>query len=326
MPSSRIVSTGSYLPSRVVTNQELVQFPAAVIPLIEQKTGVRCRHHAEPAQCTSDLAILAARQCLDRAHVSASAVEAVILATSSPDRIQPATATRVQAEIGAGRAFAFDVNSVCTGAVYSLAVADALIRSGQARLVLVVASEVYSKILNPTDFSTFPYFGDGAGAVLLEACEADCGIVRSVLHADGTGHEVIQIPAGGTMLASWEADPKLRYFTMRGREVFEFAVSKGSEVVLELLAQAGVDAGSVRWVISHQANRNIIDEIARRTGIERDRFVLNLDRLGNTAAASVLIALDELAAAGTLRRGDQIVLVAFGGGLTWGATLVRWTG
>ncbi len=321
---AQLTSTGSFVPEKVVTNESLVQFPSTAIPLIEQKTGVRERRHADESQCTSDLAVEAARQCLERGDVDPGTLDVLILTTSSPDRIQPATATRVQEKIGARRAFAFDLNSVCAGGVYALHVADALIRAGSVRQALVVASEVYSRYLNPKDFSTFPYFGDGAGAVLLTAAEGDRGVLGSVLGSDGSRDYAIQIPAGGTMLPYRKVTrPNDVYFKMKGREVYEFAVTQGSAVVEQLLEKCGIPKAEVAFVVPHQANRNIINELASRLAIDLDRFIINLDRYGNTAAASVLIALDELCHSGRLSEGDNVVLVAFGGGLSWGATLIR---
>jgi 3-oxoacyl-[acyl-carrier-protein] synthase-3 len=320
---SVVASTGRYLPERVVCNADLHQFPRTAIPLIEAKTGVRERRHAEISECTSDLATHAARSCLERASIAATDIDGIILSTSSPDRPQPATATRVQALIGATRAFAMDINAVCSGAVYALHLADGLIRSGLHRRILVVASEVYSRILNPRDFSTYPYFGDGAGAALL-AASADAGVLASTLKCDGAKADVIQIPAGGSILPYRDAqDPDDQYFKMRGKDVFEFAVSKGAEVILEVLEAAGVSVGQVDCFITHQANINIINKIAEALSIPPERFVVNLDRYGNTASASVLIALDEARRNGALSGGGYCVIAAFGGGLSWGASVVR---
>ncbi len=323
---TRILSTGSYVPDQTIRNEDLRQFPVAVIPLIERKTGIKARHHAATDQCTSDLAFEAARNCLERVCVEAISIDAIILATSSPDRLQPATATRVQQLLGATRAFAFDVNSVCSGAVFALSLGDSLIRSGSAVRVLIVAAEIYSRYLNPADFSTYPYFGDGAGAVLLEATEQPTEILCTTLHSDGSGSEVIQVPAGGTMHPSVDSSSPERYFTMNGKEVFQFAISRGSEVLGEVLAIAGVPTEQVDWLVSHQANRNVILEIARRAGVPESKCFMNLDRIGNTAAASVLIALDELRKSGNLTENQLVVLLAFGGGLSWGAALIRWNG
>lgn len=321
---TRILATGSYLPENEVPNAALTQFPAASLPLIEQKTGIRSRRYAADDQVTSDLGFEAARRCLERAGVEATQLDALILATSSPDRVQPATATRIQERLGASRAFAFDVNAVCSGALYAMHLADGLVTAGLARRVLVVASEIYSRYLNPRDFSTLPYFGDGAGAVLLGSGDRGAGVVRTLLHSDGAGSGVIQVPAGGTMMPFARlASPADVYFKMRGREVYEFATVKGHEVIDELLAACGVDRQDVAFVVPHQANVNVLRELADRVGIDFSKFIVNLDRYGNTAAASVLIALDELIVSGRASSGDLVVLVVFGGGLAWGATMIR---
>jgi len=322
--NTKILATGSYVPEREVPNTGLTQFPPSTAALIEEKTGIKARRYAGEHESTSDLAARAAQACLDQAGVSASAVEGIILATSSPDRMQPATATRVQALLGADNAFAFDVNSVCSGAVYALELGKALIQSGSASSLLVIASEVYSRILNPADFATTPYFGDGAGAVLLQKSIGQADILQTVLRSDGKGSDVIQVPCGGTMLPySNMRSPREQYFTMRGKEVYTFAVEKGSEIIAEILEKAGLHQDEVACVISHQANINIINEIARRTSIPRERFYTNLEKYGNTAAASVFIALDEWVRGEGVKRGQIVLLVAFGGGLSWAAALVR---
>jgi 3-oxoacyl-[acyl-carrier-protein] synthase-3 len=322
---ARILSTGAYLPERRVPNEALTHFPAASLPLVAQKTGVKARHYAAEGQFTSDLAAAAARNCLGTAGIGAAGVHAIILATSSPDRLHPATATRVQELIGATGAFAFDVNSVCSGAIYAIHLARALIGSGMSDSVLVIGAEIYSRFLNPKDFSTYPYFGDGAGALLLGPVDdGGGGILHSICRSDGSGADTIQVPAGGTMLpVATLADPDDAFFRMRGRQVYDFAVQKGSEVVRELLDAARTPISDVAKIIPHQANVNILREQAARLGIEPERFFVNLDRVGNTAAASIPIALDEAVKSGAVRPGDLIVLVGFGGGLSWGATLVR---
>jgi 3-oxoacyl-[acyl-carrier-protein] synthase-3 len=308
-----------------VSNAELTQFPSSSLPLIQQKTGISSRRRARADQCTSDLAIEAARACLAKVGMRPDDVDGIILATSSPDRLQPATATRVQHEIGAHSAFAFDVNSVCSGGVFALSVADSMIRAGSASRMLVIAAEMYSRFLNPSDFSTFPYFGDGAGAVLLEAVpdSSPASIGVAILRTDGSGNRTIEIPAGGSMMPGpGTIDPRNFYFKMAGKDVYAFAVEKGSEVVMEVLAKASIPIGDIRAVISHQANINILKEISNRTKLPMDRFFVNLDRLGNTAAASVFIALDEARETGFVSAGDSLLLVAFGGGLSWAACAI----
>jgi 3-oxoacyl-[acyl-carrier-protein] synthase III len=325
MPFSKILATGSYLPEQIVRNEDFTQFPVKSLLVIEEKTGVRTRRFASSSQCTSDLAGQAGKACLTSAGFDPRQVDAVILATSSPDRLQPATATRVQQLIGTTNAFCFDVNSVCSGAIFALALANSMIKSYFCKTVLVIAAEVYSKILNPADFSTYPYFGDGSGAVLLTAAdESKHSIVDAILRTDGAGADVIQIPAGGTMLPYTQLkQQKDIYFKMKGKEVYQFAVEKGSQVIGQLLEDTGTDKDEVRWVIPHQANINIINELAERTGIDRDRFYVNLDCHGNTAAASVLIALDELWTQRPLQPNERLVIVAFGGGLSWGAMMIQ---
>ena len=323
---AEIVATGSYLPKQVIKNEDFTQFPAATIPLIATKTGVHERRYASETQCTSDLAAEAAKKCLAVVGFEASQLDGLILATSTPDQPMPATCAYLQEKLGAWDAFALDVNAVCSGAVYAMRIADAMIRAGQARRVLVVASEVYSRILNPKDFATCPYFGDGAGAVLLVGSERPDGpyIQSGTLHADGRGADLIKVAAGGSRIPLAKVvDPRQHYFQMNGKAVFQFAVSRGAEVIEELCRGSGITKEQVRHVVLHQANINIISGISERSGLPMDRFVVNLDRYGNTAAASVLIALDELVH-GSPRanlRGPSL-LVAFGGGLTWGGIVI----
>jgi 3-oxoacyl-[acyl-carrier-protein] synthase-3 len=321
--TSKVLGTGSFLPTKVIKNEDLKQFPAPSLALIGEKTGVRERRHAADGESTSDLAARAALAALAKGKMNVADLECIVLATSSPDRFQPATATRVQHLIGATSAFAFDLNSVCTGGVYALAVANSFIQSGLCRNALVIAAEVYSRFLNPQDISTYPYFGDGAGAVLLGVSQDNCGVGKIILKADGGGAEVIQVPGGGSMKPFAMCNPQDLFFKMRGREVFQFAITKGAEIIEDLLSSAGLAKDAVACVITHQANINIISEISQRLAIPREKFFVNLDRYGNTAAASVFIALDEALTAGAAKPGDYVVMAAFGGGLSWGASLIR---
>jgi len=320
-----VSSTGSYLPEKRVGNDDLTQFPREAIPLIAEKTGVHYRRVASDDECTSDLAIRAAKKCLEKGGIDPMQVEGIILATSSPDRMQPATATRVQDLLGARQAFALDINSVCSGSTFGIALADGLIRSGQADRILLIASEVYSRILNPKDYTTFPFFGDGAGAVLLRAgIREEGGILRSCLRSDGGGSEMICVPAGGTQLPFGRmTHPRSAFFRMRGADVFSFAVEKVPEIIRQLLAEAGVSISAIRCFVCHQANANIIYKVAEILDVPVERFFMNLSDYGNTAGASVLIALDEALTEGMIRQGDLVVTVAFGGGLSWGANLIQ---
>lgn len=324
MSNAAIIGTGSYLPEGTIHNEALDQFPTTAKLIISQKTGVFCRHHAASDQCTSDLAFKAAERCLQHSDFSPDKVDAIILSTSSPDRVQPATATRVQQLLNATRAFAFDINSVCSGSTYGIALAQSLIQSDTCANVLFVASEVYSKILNPKDFSTFPYFGDGAGAILFGAGEGQTGVMTSILRTDGSGSDTICIPGGGTMMPFEEIpNAKAIYFQMKGKEVYNFAVTKGAEIIQHLLKKAGVSADDIQCFICHQANINIILQIAETIGVSDEKFYMNMFRYGNTASASVPIALDEAISRNFIASGDLIVTAAFGGGLSWGANLIQ---
>ncbi len=325
MKRSRILSTGSFLPEKIISNEDLTQFSPEARKLIAEKTGVQTRRHASESECTSDLAIAAARKCLQKVDFPPEDVQGIVLSTSSPDRMQPATATRVQHELGAGNAFAFDINSVCSGSSFGITVVDSLIQSGKFKSILLVAAEMYSKILNSKDFSTYPFFGDGAGAVLFQA---DTGCSRGVLHSclgtDGSKSDTICVPGGGTMLPFEKMPgPRSACFRMRGEEVFAFTMDKGPKIIRRLLEEAGVAMEEVKCFIGHQANINILHGIAGLLEIPKEKFFVNLDRYGNTASASVLIALDEAIGQGRLVPGDLVVIATFGGGLSWGANLIR---
>lgn len=324
MKNSVIYSTGSHLPESVVPNEKLAHFPPSSIKLIAEKTGILSRRIAPEGACTSDLAIEAARRCLQKVDFPAEHIQGIVLSTSSPDRMQPATATRVQHELGAINAFAFDINSVCSGSTFGICMSDALIKSGKFENILFIAAEMYSKILYKRDFCTFPLFGDGAGAILFRAANTDRGVYHSCLRTDGSSSSAICVPAGGTMLPFEKLNgPRMAYFKMNGPTVFEFATSKGTEIILELMEEAGVTLEDVNWFICHQANINIIQTIASRLGAPKEKFVVNLDRYANTASASVLVALDEAISGNVIREGDLVVISAFGGGLSWGANLIR---
>jgi 3-oxoacyl-[acyl-carrier-protein] synthase-3 len=325
MKRAHILSTGSFLPEKIITNEELTQFSPEARKLIAEKTGVQTRRHAGEAECTSDLAIAAARKCLQRVDFSTEDVQGIVLSTSSPDRMQPATATRVQHELGAKNAFAFDINSVCSGASFGITVVDSLIQSGKFNSILLIASEMYSKILSNKDFSTYPFFGDGAGAVLFQA-DNGCsgGVLHSCLGTDGSKNDTICVPGGGTMLPFEKMPgPRSACFRMKGEEVFAFTMDKGPKIIRRLLEEAGVAMEEVKCFICHQANINILHGIAGQLGIPREKFFVNLDRYGNTASASVLIALDEAISQGRLVQEDLAVIATFGGGLSWGANLIR---
>ena len=324
MINSAIRSTGSYLPKKVIHNEDFSQFPNTAKILISQKTGVFSRRCASEDECTSDLAAEAGRNCIDKIEFPPEKINGIIVSTSSPDRIQPATATRVQHLMGAKNAFAFDINSVCSGSTYGITLADAMIKSGTCENILFVASEVYSKILNKKDFSTYPFFGDGSGAILFEADDSSGGVLHSRLRTDGAGCDTICVPGGGTMMPfSKMPSPNAAFFKMKGKDVFQFAVSKGTEIILELVEEAGVPLEDIKCFICHQANVNIIFNIAKKIGVSTDKFYINLFRYGNTASASIPIALDDTLTRGLMKKGDLAVTAAFGGGLSWGANLIE---
>lgn len=314
---SYIKCTARYIPKNKILNEDLLQFPERNRQLIGEKAGIYCRYHADETQCTSDIGARAVTNLIEKFNIQRNNIGAVICATSSPDRIQPATATRIQELCELNTAFAFDINSVCSGSIYALAIADALVQSGIDN-VIVVASEVYSKILNHNDIRTFPYFGDGAAAALISR-DGNIKIKGFELGSDGSGADIIQIPAGGTMLPLTKiAKESDMFFKMNGQAVFHFACEKGSYLIDKLI---NTYSKVPLQIIPHQANINILKEISLRTKTPFEIYYINLDRLGNTAGASVLIALDEYIENNT--KTGFIFLAAFGGGLSWGSSCLE---
>ena len=319
---ARIAGFGGALPERVVTNGELAASLDTSDDWIVERTGIRERRIAAEGELTSDLAVRAARAALADAAIAPDAVDGIVLATSTPDRTYPATATAVQAKLGLARGFAFDVAAVCTGFIYALAVADAMIRSGSARTLLVIGAEVNSRILDWSDRGTAVLFGDGAGAVVLEAIEsgegeAAPGILSTHLHADGRHEGILHVDGGPGSTGT------VGHVRMQGREVFRHAVAKLAAVVDEALAANGLGHDDVDWLVPHQANLRIIDAMGRKLGLPPERVVVTVDRHANTSAASIPLALAEAHADGRLKPRDLVLMEAIGGGLTWGAALVR---
>lgn len=322
-----LIGTGSYLPNCPISNEQLVQFPSNALPLIKLKTGVEARYHVSVGQHTSDIAVAACKNCLEKTAFDPSSIDALICATSTPDRLIPATATKIANAIGAANAFAFDVNSVCSGGLIAVVIGRGLILSGAASNVMVVAADTYSRILDPLGFSTMPYFGDGAGSLLLSSSGGFGKIGNGVFHSDGSGYNVITVKAGASEIPAHKLEDKRdAYFTMDGRSVFEFATSKVPAVIEELFAENSISKDDVAQVILHQANVNIIDKIAIDLGIDRNLFFVNLNKCGNTACASVIIALDEYCSLATMPKKGKIILSSFGGGLTWGALAIDLNG
>jgi 3-oxoacyl-[acyl-carrier-protein] synthase-3 len=320
---SRIIGTGSYLPERVVTNDDLSRIVDTSDEWIVQRTGIRERHVAAPGEVTSDLALAAARKALAAAGVDGAGLDLIVLATATPDQTFPATAVRVQAALGMTRGAAFDVHAVCSGFIYALAVADGFIRGGQVRRALVIGAETFSRILDWKDRSTCVLFGDGAGAVVLapepgSGTSRDRGVLSTHLHSDGRYHDMLYVDGGVSTTGT------AGHLRMEGREVFKHAVNKLAEVVEEALRSNDIDASRIDWLVPHQANRRIIDATARKLGLPEDRVILTVDRHANTSAASVPLALDAAVRDGRIRPGHLLLLEAMGGGFTWAAALVRW--
>jgi 3-oxoacyl-[acyl-carrier-protein] synthase III len=315
---SRIVGTGSYLPARVVTNDELSRTLDTSDEWIRTRTGIRQRHIAEPAQTSSDLALPASRAALAAAGVAVNEIDLIVVATSTPDFVFPSAACLLQAKLGAKNCPAFDVQAVCTGFIYALATADNFIRAGQARTALVVGTEVFSRILDWNDRGTCVLFGDGAGAVVLRG-DASPGIRATVLHADGTHAGILSVPGnvcGGQIVGS-------PFVQMEGQAVFKFAVRVLDEAAREALAQCSLEVADIDWLIPHQANMRILDATARRLGLPHEKVIVTVDRHANTSAASVPLALDEAVRDGRIRAGHKVLLEGVGGGFTWGAALVE---
>ncbi|MER5280278.1 beta-ketoacyl-ACP synthase III [Streptomyces sp. NPDC002809] len=324
--SAVLCGLGSWLPPRCVTNDELAAELDTSDAWIRSRTGIGQRHVADASVATSDLAVEAGARALKSAQIGS--VDAVILATATPDRLCPATAPGVTARLGLGRVPAFDVAAVCTGFLYALATAAGLIAAGTADRVLVIGADTFSRILDPADRSTRAIFGDGAGAAVLRAGQPhEPGALGAVqLGSDGSDADLIRIPSGGSRdpfraATAHEADP---YFRMAGRAVFRRAVECMAESSRRALAEAGWAVGDVDRLVSHQANLRIMHALADQLVLDRERCAIHLDRVGNTSAASVPLALADAVAGGTVRPGHRLLLTAFGGGLTWGACTLRW--
>jgi 3-oxoacyl-[acyl-carrier-protein] synthase III len=314
-----LAGVGAYLPARIATNDDLAKLVDTSDEWIRERTGIHQRHLAAPHETAVFMATQAATATLAHAGATASEIDAIIVATSTPDEAFPATAVRVQAALGVTGGFAFDIAAACSGFVYALATADAFIRTGAAHSVLVIGAEVYSRILNWQDRTTCVLFGDGAGAVLLRAGPADGpGILSTHLHADGRLGDILYVDG-----AVGRRD-KSGHLMMKGQEVFRQAVVKLAAVVEEALAANGLTHADIDWLVPHQANRRIIDAMGKRLKLPPERCVITVDRHANTSAASIPLALAEAVHDGRIKRGDLVLMEALGGGLTWGSALVRY--
>jgi 3-oxoacyl-[acyl-carrier-protein] synthase-3 len=317
MKYSRITGTGSYLPPRVVTNDELAARLDTSDEWIRSRTGIARRHIADKSQASSDLALEASRRALEAAGTDAGRIDLIVVATSTPDYVFPSSACLLQAKLGAKGCAAFDVQAVCSGFVYALATADSFLKNGVYKNALVVGAEVFSRILDWNDRGTCVLFGDGAGAVVLTA-DSKPGIHASVLHADGSQVDLLSVPgnvSNGCVVGS-------PFLQMNGQGVFKFAVKVLDEVARETVAAAGMTLQDIDWLIPHQANVRILDATARKLGLPPEKLVVTVDHHANTSAASVPLALDEFVRAGKIRAGHRVMMQGVGGGFTWGATLV----
>lgn len=323
-----ILGVGHFVPPREVTNQELAESVATTDEWITSRTGIRARRRAEPDQATSDLAIQAAAMALLDAGVKPQELDLVVVATMTPDSPMPATACRVQQALGAHQAGAFDLNVACSGFVYALAVGAQFVASGTYRRVLVVGADVMTRLMNWEDRTTCVLFGDGAGAVLLGRVASDYGILGIHLGANGQGADSLFVKAGGSRLPAWseQIQPGDFFLQMQGQEVFRFAVQVMGEAALQALHKAGLEPEAVDLLIPHQANQRIIEAARKRLSLPPEKVFSNVEHYGNTSCGSVPLALSEALQQGRIQEGDILVLVGFGGGLSWASVVLRWGG
>jgi 3-oxoacyl-[acyl-carrier-protein] synthase-3 len=318
-----VLGVGGYLPEKILTNDDLSKMVDTSDAWITQRTGIRERHIAAEGELTSDLATAAAKRALENAGVDIASIDLILVATATPDNIFPAAAVSVQQKLGMTHGAAFDLQAVCSGFVFAMAQADALIKAGQARRILVVGAETFSRILDWTDRTTCVLFGDGAGAVVLSGetqagGRDDRGIYTSHLRSDGRYREMLYVDGGPSSTGT------IGHLRMEGREVFKHAVTMITDVVDDAFKATGFTAADVDWFVPHQANVRIIDASARKLGIDSDKVIRTVDRHGNTSAASIPLALSVASSDGRLKRGDLVLLESMGGGFTWGAVLLRW--
>jgi 3-oxoacyl-[acyl-carrier-protein] synthase-3 len=320
---SVVLGCGSYLPARILSNDELAKSVETTDEWIVQRTGIRERHIAAPGELTSDLALHAARAALANARVEADSIDLIVLATSTPDQTFPASAVSVQAGLGITRGAAFDLQAVCSGFVYALSVVDAMLKSGAFKRALVIGAETFSRILDWNDRTTCVLFGDGAGALVMEAqlqpgTQADRGILTSHLRSDGRYKSKLYVDGGPSSTQT------VGHLRMEGRDVFKHAIAMITDVIDDAFKATGTTAADIDWFVPHQANKRIIDGSAHKLGIAPEKVVLTVDRHGNTSAASIPLALTDAVTDRRIKRGNLILLEAMGGGFTWGSALLRW--
>ena len=325
---AHITGWGAAVPEKILTNDDLAQIVETSDEWIRSRTGIRERRIAAPEESTATLASAAALKALEVAGISPAQVDLIIVASSSPEYLFPATACLVQDHIGADKAGAFDLSAACTGFIYAVNMAASQIRGGAIDTAVVVGAETLSRIVNWEDRNTCILFGDGAGAFVLQASEEPGGVMSAVMRSDGSGAKLLMLPAGGSRYpATMETVRKgMHYVQMSGREVFRFATRVMAQATREVVEKAGLTLDDVNLVVPHQANQRIIDAAARGLKLPPERFMVNLERYGNTSTASIPIATVEAVERGRLRAGDHVVFVGFGGGLTWGALLAQWSG
>jgi 3-oxoacyl-[acyl-carrier-protein] synthase-3 len=324
---AKITSVGAYVPPKLLTNQDLEKMVATNDQWIQERTGIRERHIVEPGVATSDLAVEAAKKCLEKRGISADEVEAIIVATVTPDMMFPATACLVQDKLGAKGAWGFDLSAACSGFLYALQVGAKFIESGAHRKVLVIGADVMSSIMDYTDRTTCILFGDGAGAVLLEPCESgEVGLVDFLHEIDGSGASSLYMPAGGSLhpATAETVAAKMHYVHQSGGAVFKIAVRKMSELSEAVLTRNDLSASDLDLFIPHQANQRIILATAERLGVPEEKIVINIGDYGNTTCGTIPLAMQTALDQGRLKKGDTVLLAAFGGGFTVGATLLRW--
>lgn len=314
---------GAYLPHKILTNADLARMVDTSDEWITERTGIKARHIAAEGEMTSGLGLAAARQALEKAELEPSDIDLIVLATSTPDQTFPATAVTIQAELGITHGAAFDIQAVCSGFVYALSTANNFLLAGQAKRALVIGAETFSRILDWEDRTTCVLFGDGAGAVVLEAQQVEDtpdapGIIGTFLRSDGRHRDKLYVDGGPSSTRT------VGHLRMQGREVFRFAVNAISGVIEEALETHGLTADQIDWFVPHQANKRILDGTAKKLDISPEKIVITLDHHGNTSAASIPLALAQAEADGRLRKGDLVLMEAMGGGFTWGAVLARW--
>ena len=319
---ARITGTGSHLPEKVLTNHDLEKMVETTDQWIRERTGIEKRHIAAPGETTCDLAEQAARRAMEAAGKTAADIDLIIVATTTPDRIFPSTACLLQQRLDIHGCAAFDVQAVCTGFVYALGIADKFVRTGSARCALVIGAETLSRITDWSDRQTCVLFGDGAGAVILEASETP-GILSSHLHADGQYESLLTVPAGISKGLNMVTEGRA-FMQMKGNEVFKVAVNTLGRIVDETLEANQLDQSDIDWLVPHQANIRIIQATARKLRMSMDQVVVTVDQHGNTSAASVPLALDTAVRDGRIKRGETLLLEAFGGGFTWGSVLLKY--